>query len=108
MHWQYIKKTAKRIKTFIFIASEDRYILSDFKDKFVEKFVDEASRDFNLSYLEEEEAEEFAVLLKSGQQHRPFLPKGDSLLPERLIILPGKRRKKNCLFPYSVIFLKQQ
>ncbi len=47
---EFIKKQNK-LEDLYFIAAEDNYILNDFKEKFLEKFVAEEIRDFNLSYI---------------------------------------------------------
>ena len=106
-----LKKPLKELKPLYIIASEDRYILSDFKDKFVEKFVDEASRDFNLSYLEEEEADEFAVLLKNQANTPPIFAERRFIIARTANYFTGKEKKEELLislfsnFPETTIML---
>lgn len=61
----------EKLKPLYIAASEDRYILSEFKDKFVEKFVDEDIRDFNFTYLED--SENFPALLKNQVNTPPMM-----------------------------------
>lgn len=92
-----LKKPLKELKPLYIIASEDRYLLNDFKDKFIESFVDEGSRDFNLTFLEEDETEDFPARLKIRSIPHRFLRKRDLLLPEQLTISQIHKKKEDLL-----------
>lgn len=91
----------EKLKPLYIVASEDRYILSEFKDKFVENYVDENIRDFNYTYLED--SEDFPVLLKTVPIHRRSCPGRDLFWPGLPAILQKNRRKMSSLFPCSKI-----
>lgn len=66
-----LKLSLDELKSLYIISSEDRYILSDFKEKFVEKFIDEDIRDFNFTYIEERE--DLPLLLKNQVNTPPIM-----------------------------------
>lgn len=66
-----LKKSLTQLKPLYIISSEDRYILSSFKEKFIEKFIDESIRGFNYTYLED--VEDFPVLLKNQVNTPPMM-----------------------------------
>src|SRR5690554_2845333 len=66
-----LKMSLNDLKPLYIISSEDRYILSSFKEKFIEKFIDESIRDFNFTYLEDE-SEDFLVMLKNQVNTPPI------------------------------------
>lgn len=106
-----LKKSMQELKPLYIIASEDRYILSDFKDKFVDKFVDDASRDFNLSYLEEDETEDFPVFLKNQANTPPIFADRRFIIARTASYFTGKEKKEELLislfnnFPETTIML---
>src|SRR5690554_6003030 len=66
-----LKTPLNKLNKLYNISSEDRYILSDFKDKFIDNFIDEDIRDFNYNYLEENE--DFPLTLKNMINTPPMM-----------------------------------
>lgn len=60
----------KKLKNVYYIYAEDSYLLNDLKEKFIEKFIPEEIRDFNLSYLNPEE--NYLIRLKNAVQTPPM------------------------------------
>jgi len=66
-----LKKSLNELKPLYIISSEDRFILSSFKEMFVDKFIDESIRGFNYTYIEE--VEDFPVVLKNQANTPPMM-----------------------------------
>ncbi|MFW5891514.1 MAG: DNA polymerase III subunit delta [bacterium] len=58
------------LKNVYYIYAEDSYLLNNFKEKFLEKFVEEEIRDFNLSYLSP--GENYLTKLNNAVQTPPM------------------------------------
>ncbi|MCC3145407.1 DNA polymerase III subunit delta [Halanaerobium sp. Z-7514] len=59
-----------KLKKLYYICSEDNYLREEFKQKFIDKFVDEEIKDFNLSFVQP--GEDYLKRLKSAVQTPPL------------------------------------
>jgi DNA polymerase-3 subunit delta len=92
-----LKKPLKELKPLYIIASEDRYLLNDFKDKFIESFVDEGSRDFNLTFLEEDETEDFPARLKNQINTPPIFAEKRFIIARTANYFTDTQKKEDLL-----------
>ncbi|MFW6023021.1 MAG: DNA polymerase III subunit delta [Halanaerobiaceae bacterium] len=66
-----LKLSVDKLEPVYIISSEDRYILSEFKNKFAKKFVDESIKDFNYTFLEA--GDDFPAVLKNQANTPPIM-----------------------------------
>ena len=104
-----LNSSLNQLKPVYIISSDDRYILSSFKEKFIDKFIDESIRGFNFTYLEE--TEDFPVVLKNQANTPPMAAEKRFIIARTGNYFSSKQSREELLislfnnFPETTILL---
>lgn len=66
-----LNKSIDELKPVYLITGEESYLLNDFKEKYIKKFIENQAGDFNFTFLEE--VENFPAILKNQVNTPPFM-----------------------------------
>ncbi|HLV10175.1 MAG TPA: DNA polymerase III subunit delta [Halanaerobiales bacterium] len=66
-----LNSSSEKLKPVYLLYGEETYLLDDFKERFIERFITDKVGDFNFTLLEE--TEDFAVNLKNQANTPPFM-----------------------------------
>ncbi|MEJ6951120.1 DNA polymerase III subunit delta [Natronospora cellulosivora (SeqCode)] len=104
-----LKMNLDQLKSLYIVSSSNRFLLNSFKEKFIDKFVDESIKDFNYTYLED--GENFAYSLKNQANTPPIMSEKRFIVARTKDYFVNKQEKDNVLlslfnnFPDTTIML---
>lgn len=104
-----LKTPVNELEPLYIISSEDRYILNNFKKKFIDKFIPEEIRGFNYTFLEE--VDNFPVVLKNQSNTPPMMAERRFIIAKTTEYFTGKQEKEDLIlklfnnFPETTILI---
>lgn len=104
-----LKRSLEELKPLYIISSSDRFILNDFKNKFIDRFIAEEIRDFNYTYLEE--GDKFPAVLKNQANTPPVMSSRRFIIARTVDYFTAKQKKEELIvklfnnFPETTIMI---